>query len=44
MIVAPTKNVKGFGFLALPTIPSNRKNYSSTLFGQLMFEESRVRT
>jgi hypothetical protein len=24
----------------LPTIPSNSKNYGSTFFGQLMFEES----
>jgi hypothetical protein len=44
MIIHPTENVKGFGFLALLTIPFNSKIYGSTLFGQLMFEKSQVRT
>jgi hypothetical protein len=44
MIVALTKNIKGFGFLALPIITSNSKNYGNTLFGQLMFEKSQVTT
>jgi hypothetical protein len=42
MNVCPTKNVKGSSFLALPIIPFNSKNYGSTLFGQLMFEDSQV--
>jgi hypothetical protein len=42
MNVAPTKNVKDSSFLALPIIPCNSKNCGSTLFGQLMFEDSQV--